>query len=80
MLSENSLDLEIALRKIYELSMAHGDLGYVLVPGWSASTAGSWYASRNRFTRKGVGTMSRDACSPSWLKARHGPLGEHIAS
>jgi hypothetical protein len=28
MLSENSLDLEIALRKIHELAMAEGDLGY----------------------------------------------------
>jgi hypothetical protein len=28
MLSENNLDLEIALRKIHELSMADGDLGY----------------------------------------------------
>jgi hypothetical protein len=28
MLSENHLDLEIALRKIHELSMADGDLGY----------------------------------------------------
>jgi hypothetical protein len=28
MLSENKLDLEIALRKIHELSMADGDLGY----------------------------------------------------
>jgi len=28
MLSENHLDLEIALQKIYELSLADGDLGY----------------------------------------------------
>lgn len=28
MLSENNLDLEIALRRIHELSMADGDLGY----------------------------------------------------
>ncbi|TAM85156.1 hypothetical protein EPN42_15915 [bacterium] len=28
MFSENNLDLEIALRKIHELSMADGDLGY----------------------------------------------------
>ena len=28
MLSENNLDLEIALRKIHELAMADGDLGY----------------------------------------------------
>ncbi|SKC83699.1 hypothetical protein SAMN05445504_3711 [Burkholderia sp. CF099] len=28
MLSENDLDLEIALRKIHELSMTDGDLGY----------------------------------------------------
>jgi hypothetical protein len=28
MLSENNLDLEIALRKIHELSMTDGDLGY----------------------------------------------------
>lgn len=28
MRSENNLDLEIALRKIYELSMTDGDLGY----------------------------------------------------
>ncbi len=28
MLSENNLDLEIALRKVHELSMAEGDLGY----------------------------------------------------
>lgn len=28
MFSENNLDLEIALRKIYELSMEDGDLGY----------------------------------------------------
>ncbi|ANB70918.1 hypothetical protein AYM40_00060 [Paraburkholderia phytofirmans OLGA172] len=33
MLSENNLDLEIALQKIHELSMADGDLGY-----------GYWYA------------------------------------
>jgi len=28
MLSENNLDLEVALHKIHELSMADGDLGY----------------------------------------------------
>lgn len=28
MRSENNLDLELALRKIYELSMTDGDLGY----------------------------------------------------
>ncbi|MFM0684851.1 hypothetical protein PQQ77_02605 [Paraburkholderia strydomiana] len=28
MLSEDNLDLEIALRKIHELSMTDGDLGY----------------------------------------------------
>lgn len=28
MLSESNLDLEVALRKIYELAMADGDLGY----------------------------------------------------
>lgn len=28
MFSENNLDLEIALRKIHELSMGDGDLGY----------------------------------------------------
>lgn len=28
MLSKNNLDLEIALRKIHELAMSDGDLGY----------------------------------------------------
>ncbi|CAJ8263842.1 Uncharacterised protein [Burkholderia pseudomallei] len=28
MLSQNGLDLEIALRKIHELAMSDGDLGY----------------------------------------------------
>lgn len=28
MLSENNLDLEVALRKIHELAMSDGDLGY----------------------------------------------------
>lgn len=28
MFSENNMDLQIALRKIHELSMADGDLGY----------------------------------------------------
>ena len=36
MLSENNLDLEIALRKIHELAMADGDLGYAY---WTKSVS-----------------------------------------
>jgi hypothetical protein len=42
MFSENHLDLEIALRKIHELSMADGDLGYAY-----------WYAVGQLLRRAG---------------------------
>lgn len=46
MLSENNLDLEIALRKIHELSMADGDLGgeYWYAVGQLLRRAGSMQA------------------------------------
>jgi hypothetical protein len=59
MLSENQIDLEVALRKIHELALADGDLGYAY-----------WYQVGQLLRRAGGMQAEIDALSKDLERCR----------